>query len=418
MAAFFMQAEIITIGDELLIGQTVDTNAAWIAALLEANGVEVRRITTISDEREAIEAALTSALSSSDLVLMTGGLGPTNDDITKLVLCDFFEDTLQLDKEVLKHVKSLFARYGRRMNEWNERQALVPSKCMVLPNEKGTAPGMCFEENGKLVVSMPGVPFEMKHLMEAQVIPLLENRGGLPEVVHRTVVLRGIVESHLAELLASWEASLSSVIKLAYLPSKGTVRLRFTARGSDREGLNTLIDEAIFSLKAVAGVYFCSFQSIKLEQYVGDLLKEKKATIATAESCTGGNIARVLTAVSGSSTYYKGSVVAYTEELKQELLAVPKTLIEDKGVVSEEVVAAMAIGARKQLQATYVLATSGVAGPTGGTDRIPVGTVCVALAGPDGVNAMTLGLKSDRSGNIEKATYKALELLKSELENK
>lgn len=413
-----MRAEIITIGDELLIGQTVDTNATWIAGLLEANGVEVRKITTISDEREAINDALASALLSAELVLMTGGLGPTNDDITKVVLCDFFEDELELDQEVLGNVKALFARYGRRMNEWNERQALVPSKCLVLPNKKGTAPGICFEKKGRLVVSMPGVPFEMKHLMREQVIPLLKRKGGLPKIIHRTVVLRGIVESHLAELLESWEETLPSVLKLAYLPSKGMVRLRFTARGSDSAKLNEMIDEAILDLRTVAGDYFCSFQSFSLEQYVGELLKEKGATIATAESCTGGNIARLLTAVAGSSTYYKGSVVAYTQQVKQQLLAVSDELIASKGIVSEEVVRAMAFGIQSRLQTDYALATSGFAGPGGGTDKVPVGTVCVALASPNGVNSITLALSADRSDNIEKATYKALELLSDSLENK
>ncbi|MBC8464455.1 MAG: competence/damage-inducible protein A [Bacteroidetes bacterium] len=412
-----MIADIITIGDEILIGQIVDTNSSWMAAQLELNGIQVRQITSISDDPQHIENALESALKKSDLVLITGGLGPTNDDITKHVLNDFFGDKLVLDKTVLSDVKTLFNRLGRRMNDLNNQQALVPSKCRVLRNKLGTAPGMWFNHGKKIVVSMPGVPFEMKGIM-SQVIPMLREKSKLPEIIHKVVILRGIVESHLAELIVGWEQALPSVIKLAYLPSKGYIRLRFTARGTDRFELEKMIDHQIDQLKVVAGKFFCPYQVLALEQEVGELLKKEQCTIATAESCTGGSIAHRITSVPGSSTYFKGSVVAYTEEVKEEMLGVSLDTINEFGVVSEQVVEEMALGAQKRFSADYALATSGVAGPSGGTASQPVGTVCVALATPKGVLSDTFCFLSDRQGNILKATEKALQILKEILENK
>jgi nicotinamide-nucleotide amidase len=412
-----MIADIITIGDEILIGQIVDTNSTWMAEQLELNGIQVRQITSISDEREHIQESLKRSLKNSDLVLITGGLGPTNDDITKHVLCDFFGDKLELNLAVLSDVESLFSRLGRRMNDLNKQQAFVPSACKVLRNQLGTAPAMWFDYEEKVVVSMPGVPFEMKSIM-GQVIPLLREKSKLPEIIHKVVVIRGIVESHLAELIVDWEQALPSVIKLAYLPSKGYIRLRFTARGTNRFELEKMIGQQIDSLKVIAGEFFCKFQVLALEEEVGELLKKEQSTVATAESCTGGGIAHRITSIAGSSAYFKGSIVAYTEELKVEMLGVNVDAINKFGVVSEQVVEEMALGAQKRFTADYALATSGIAGPSGGTEAKPVGTVSIALATPEGVLTDTFRFLSDRKGNVLKATEKALQILKELLENK
>ena len=412
-----MIADIITIGDEILIGQIVDTNSTWMAKQLEMNGIQVRQIISISDKREHIQESLRLSLKNSDLVLITGGLGPTNDDITKHVLCDFFGDKLELNPAVLSDVKSLFSRLGRRMNDLNKKQAFVPSGCKVLRNQLGTAPGMWFDYEEKVVVSMPGVPFEMKSIM-GQVIPLLREKSKLPEIIHKVVVLRGIVESHLAELIVDWEQALPSVIKLAYLPSKGYIRLRFTVRGANRFELEKMIDQQINQLKVIAGEFFCPFQVLTLEEEVGELLKKEQSTVATAESCTGGGIAQRITSIAGSSTYFKGSIVAYTEDMKVEILGVNVDTINKFGVVSEQVVEEMALGAQKRFAADYALATSGIAGPSGGTESKPVGAVSIVLATPEGVLSDTFHFSSDRKGNILKATEKALQILKEFLENK
>lgn len=409
-----MQADIITIGDEILIGQIVDTNSTWIANQLEGAGVKVRQITSVSDEKEHILSILDSSLKMSDLVILTGGLGPTNDDITKQVLCEFFHDELVLSSEVLHDIKKMLAKHGRRMNFYNEQQAMVPAKCQLLRNSKGTAPGMCFYKNGKLVVSLPGVPFEMKYLMK-EFLPFLQQNFQLPFVIHQLVLMRGIVESHLAELIESWEQDLPQAIKLAYLPSRGLIKLRLTARGDNQSFLQQIIDEQIEKLQEIAGEYFCPFQELKTESIVGQLLKINKATIATAESCTGGKIAHRITSVAGSSTYFKGSVVAYSEEVKKAELGVKSKTIADNHIISEEVVVEMAQGVKNKLNVDYALATSGIAGPGGG-DK-PIGTVCVALATPHNTIAQTFYFKGSREEVIDKATEKALWILKETLEN-
>ena len=411
-----MQADIITIGDEILIGQIVDTNSTWIANQLESAGVKVRQITSVSDEKEHILSTLDSSLKSSDLVILTGGLGPTNDDLTKHALCDFFQDELIFSKEVLDDIKSLFAKHGRRMNFHNEQQAMVPAKCQLLRNSKGTAPGMYFEKNGKLVVSLPGVQFEMKHLMQ-EFLPFLQQQFQLPFVIHQLVLLRGIVESHLAELIESWEEALPQVIKLAYLPSRGVIKLRFTARGDDERFLKHVIDEQIEKLREIAGQYFCPFQESKTEFIVGELLKMNKATMATAESCTGGKIAHRITSVAGSSAFFKGSVVAYSEEIKKTELGVKSTTIALNHIVSKEVVVEMAQGVKNKLNVDYALATSGIAGPGGTKQDKPIGTVCVALATTNNTIAETFYFKGSREEVIDKATEKALWMLKETLEN-
>ena len=411
-----MQADIITIGDEILIGQIIDTNSTWIANQLEGAGVRVRQITSVSDDKDHILSTLDAALIYSDLVILTGGLGPTNDDITKYALCEFFKDKLVFSSEVLDDIKVLFAKRNRRINFHNEQQAMVPTKCQLLRNSKGTAPGMCFQKNGKLVLSLPGVPFEMKYLMR-EFIPFLQNQFQLPFVIHKVVLLRGIVESHLLELIEPWEEALPKIVKLAYLPSKGLIKLRFTARGNDKSLLQHMINEQIEKLREIAGKYFCPFQELKTELIVGELLKMNKATIGTAESCTGGKIAHRISSVAGSSNYFKGAVVAYSEEVKMTELGVDLKTIACNHVVSEEVVLEMAQGVRNKLNVDYALATSGIAGPGGADKDKPIGTVCVALATPNNTLAETFYFNGSREEVIDKATEKALWMLKETLEN-
>ncbi|MBJ10884.1 MAG: competence/damage-inducible protein A [Flavobacteriales bacterium] len=411
-----MQADIITIGDEILIGQIVDTNSKWIANQLEEAGVKVRQITSVSDEKKHILSSLDSALISSDLVILTGGLGPTNDDVTKYALCEFFKDKLVFRSEVFEDIKALFVKRDRRINFYNKKQAMVPSQCQLFRNSIGTAPGMCFEKNRKLVLSLPGVPYEMKHLMR-EFLPLLKQQFQLPFIIHKVVLLRGIVESHLAELIEPWEKALPKLIKLAYLPSKGVIRLRFTARGDDKSFLHDIINDQIEKLREIAGNYFCPFQELKIELIIGELLKINKQTLGTAESCTGGKIAHRITSVPGSSNYFKGAVVAYSEEIKITELGVESTTIARNHIVSKEVVVEMAQGARNKLNVDYALATSGIAGPSGAEEDIPIGTVCVALATPNNTIAETFYIEGSRVKVIDKATEKALLMLKKTLEN-
>lgn len=410
-----MKADIITIGDEILIGHIIDTNATWIAKQLENFGVHVRQITSVSDDKAHICNTLDLALKESAIVVLTGGLGPTNDDLTKHSLCEYFKDELVMDNEVFSNIKRLFAKHDRRINNLNQQQALVPSKCIVLPNALGTAPGMYFNFNEKLILSLPGVPYEMKALMH-QFLPIVKEKYNLPSVLHRTILLRGIVESHLAELLYDWERQLPAIIKLAYLPSKGYIRLRFTSRGFDKLLLEKITQEQIDKLQLIAGQYFCPYQQLKIELIVGELLKEKGFTIATAESCTGGNIAGRITSIAGSSAYFKGSVVAYSEKVKKYQLGVRSKTLANHHIVSEAVVKEMAQGVKERLNTDYAIATSGVAGPLGAEGGKPVGTVCVAIASPTDLNTYTFHLKGNRNDVIEKATEKSLWVLKETLE--
>lgn len=411
-----MQADIITIGDEILIGQTLDTNSKWIANQLEETGVKVRQITSISDEKDHIISSLDSALKSSELVILTGGLGPTNDDVTKHALCEFFQDKLVFSSEVFDDIKALFIKRNRRINFHNEQQAMVPAQCQLLRNSIGTAPGMYFEKNRKLVLSLPGVPYEMKHLM-LEFLPFLQQQFQLPYIIHHLVFLRGIVESHLAELIEPWEEALPQVIKLAYLPSIGVIKLRLTARGNDKDLLQYIINEQIENLRNIAGKYFCPYQNIKTEFIVGELLKIYKATLATAESCTGGKIASRITSVAGSSNYFKGAIVAYSADIKMTELGVQSTTIDRNHIVSKKVVVEMAQGVRSKLNVDYGLATSGIAGPSGAEEDLPIGTVCVALATPSNTLAETFYFNGSREEVIDRATEKALLMLKETLEN-
>tara|TARA_B100001059_G_scaffold46906_1_gene39829 strand:+ start:1481 stop:2713 length:1233 start_codon:yes stop_codon:yes gene_type:complete len=404
-----MRADIITIGDEILIGQTIDTNSAWIGDFLESNGIQVVEISTISDKQEHIVSALNNSLKHSDFIFLTGGLGPTKDDITKQTLCDFFGDKLVLSQEVLKDIKAYFELRNRMVNEYTELQALVPSKCKVIRNRKGTAPGMWFEHNGKVIVSMPGVPYEMKSMMQLVLFKLKEAYS-LLEIVHKTVYTRGIIESHLAELIVDWENSLPKEIKLAYLPSASCLMLRFTARGNDRAYIENLIDENIETLKTIIGPYFSKYQKRLNEEVVGQIMNEKECSISTAESCTGGNIAKMITSISGSSEYFKGSLVAYSKKIKEDVLKVSSDTISAYGLVSEEVVREMAQCSQRLFNSDFAISTSGLAELVDSAG-VKGGTICMAVATPLNVYSQTVAYNTDRDTNIIRASNAALNFL-------
>ncbi len=410
-----MQAEIITIGDEILIGQIVDSNSAWMAQQLNLLGVDVARITSISDTSEAITGALDGLLSETRLVLITGGLGPTKDDVTKHTLAAYFDMDLDFKPEIYAHIEQLFASLGRIPSSRNKQQAEVPSGCRVLFNDTGTAPGMLFIRNGIYYVSMPGVPYEMKYLMEKRVLPVVEAELIRKHIVHKTILTVGVPESELAEKLEDFEDSLPTNLKMAYLPRPGMVRLRLTAKGDDAPSLNALITEKENALKNILGPIVYGTDQERLEQVVGELLVARGETLATAESCTGGYLAHLITSISGSSRYYLGSILAYANPIKIGHLGVKEESLIQYGAVSEAVVTQMAEGARLRLGTTWALATSGVAGPDGGTDEKPVGTVWIALSGPDKTIARKFHFGKDRERNIKKSAFMALDMLRGAL---
>jgi len=411
-----MLAEIITIGDELLIGQVVDTNSAWIATLLNENGIKVHQITSVSDNKDHIIKALDDATKRVDVILMTGGLGPTRDDITKNTLCEYFKVKLRFDAEVLKDVEHIFKIRGREVTDINKKQAEIPENCKPLRNTNGTAPGMWFEEKGKVYVSMPGVPYEMKALMTTEVIPLLKKKFTLPVILHKTVLTQGIGESMLAEKIEAWEDSLAKDnIKLAYLPSAGMVRLRLSVSGTDAKALKLLVDKKVQELIPLAENHIYGYDKETLEGVVGKLLQERKKTISTAESCTGGYIAHLLTSVAGSSDYFKGSVIAYANDIKVRQLDVKAESIEKHGAVSQQVVEEMAKSVAKKMQTDYSIAVSGIAGPSGGTPDKPVGTVWIAIKTPTKVISRRFQFGDNRERNIHVTGITALSLLRKEI---
>lgn len=411
-----MDAEIITIGDEILIGQTVDTNSAWIGKAMNRNGYTVRRINSISDDPTEIVNCLAECLARVKIIILTGGLGPTKDDLTKHTLAGFFKSTLVINEEVLSRVEAFFKELDRPMLEVNRNQALMPDNCTVLPNGKGTASGMWFDSNDAAVISLPGVPFEMEHLMETQVLPKLKVRFPTSTVVHRTIMTQGLGESFLAEIIEKWETSvLEKGIKLAYLPSPGMVKLRLSAYDGDELTRVNEISDFISQLYGLIPEYIFGEDDELLEQVIGKILIEKKRSLATAESCTGGNIARLLTSVPGSSEYFKGGMVAYSNFSKQQLLHIDGRLIEEYGAESVQVVEEMATKARQLFQSDYAVATSGFAGPSGGTEKAPVGTVFFAIASEKGVISFAQKFGGDRTRNIERSTLAILNLLRKEL---
>ena len=407
-----MNVEIITIGDEILIGQIVDTNSAWMGSRLNEYGMEVIRISSISDKKEEIVKTLDDAAQRADIVLVTGGLGPTKDDITKHTLCEYFNTELVFSEEVLKDIENLLKPRGVVINQLNRDQALVPKSCKVVRNPVGTAPAMWFEKNNTIFVSMPGVPFEMKQIMEQSILPELQKRFHTNTILHRTILTHGIAESMLAEKLETWENALPKCISLAYLPSPGLNRLRLTARGENHDELESIVDFEVKKLYQIIPEHIFGEADQNMAQVVGDLLKNKNQTLSTAESCTGGNIAHVITLNSGSSEYFTGSVVAYSNSVKSAILNVQPEILEKHGAVSQQVVEAMAIGVKNRLQTDYAIATSGIAGPTGGTSEKPVGTVWIAIASPNKVYAERFSFGKNREHNIERSTIYALNLLR------
>jgi nicotinamide-nucleotide amidase len=415
-----VNASIITIGDELLIGQTIDTNSAFIAQELNKIGIWVRRRVAVGDVYDDIWNALDEEGSASDIVIITGGLGPTADDITKPLLCKYFGGKLIVDEKTLAHVKYLFEKVFRRpgpMLERNLKQAEVPDVCTVLHNKRGTAPGMWFSATtggeGAVFISLPGVPHEMKGLMKDEVIPRLLQQFKMPAIVHRTAFTFGQGESMLAEMLKDFEPTLPEHIKLAYLPNYGMVKLRLTAKGDIREEVEKEIQPYFETMQQLVNQYLVANEDIGLEVVVGRILKEKGKTMATAESCTGGYIAQLITSIPGSSTYYKGSVVSYANDVKEKVLGVKHDTLVAVGAVSEETVREMAAGAIKTLIADYAVAVSGIMGPNGGSDEKPVGTVWVAAASKDKIQTTQLHLRFDRQRNISTTASFALNFLRT-----
>ncbi|HEY0272219.1 MAG TPA: CinA family nicotinamide mononucleotide deamidase-related protein [Chitinophaga sp.] len=411
-------ASIITIGDELLIGQTIDTNSAWIAQQLNAAGIWVHRRVAVGDTREAILRALDEEGAASSLILITGGLGPTADDITKPVLCDYFGGVLVQDEAALQNVLRILDGRGLPTLQRNLDQALVPDVCTVIPNKRGTAPGMWFEQHGKIYISMPGVPYEMQGMMLDYILPRLPELYNTPAVLHQTLLTSGMGESFVAERIADFENALPPQIKLAYLPGYGLLKLRLTAFGKDKLTTAVALMQQFTQLKSLLADITVAEEDIPIGEVLGRLLVSRGQTVGTAESCTGGYIAHLLTLIPGSSAYYRGSVVSYANQLKQRLLQVPAAILDSEGAVSEAAVLAMVKGALEQLQTDYAIAVSGIMGPDGGSPEKPVGTVWVAVGDTQRQTAVKYQLRYDRLHNVEMtAAYAINELRKFILAN-
>ena len=410
-----MKAEIITIGDELLIGQTIDTNSAWIGAELSKAGFDVYRKTSIHDRKEDIIHALGEVAGKANVVLITGGLGPTSDDITKQTLCEFFNSRLVIDDLVLEMIKSMMSRRNMKMNENNRNQALVPDACRVLTNEAGTAPGMWFEKDGTIYISMPGVPNEMKHIMNEHVLPELKKRFTSQIIIHRNIMTYGTFEAKLAEILEGFEKDLPGNIKLAYLPASGVIKLRLTGTSSEYNSLSKNLDEQVKKLYKIIPDLIYGEDEESLQAVIGKLLKAKKYSVCAAESCTGGEISHLLISVPGSSAYFKGSVVAYANSVKAEVLKVPEEILTLDGAVSEAVVRQMAENAKNLFKTDFSVAISGIAGPGGGTENKPVGTVCIAVASEKGIVSERKIFGNDRTTNINRFSVAALNLLRLQI---
>ncbi|HSN48837.1 MAG TPA: competence/damage-inducible protein A [Flavobacterium sp.] len=412
-----MKAAIVTIGDEILIGQIVDTNSAFIAKSLDRIGVEIHEMISISDDKNHILDTFHKYQNKVDLVLITGGLGPTKDDITKKTFCDYFEDELVVNEDVLAHVTKLIEGfYKRTITQINKDQALVPAKCIVLHNQVGTAPGMWMKKENTVFISLPGVPFEMKYLVENEIIPKIVTEYRRPYIIHKTVLTYGIGESLLSETIENWENNLPEFIKLAYLPSLGSVRLRLSARGTDKEFLEKSIEENVIALNKIIGKFIVGFDDDEtLETVIGRLLTQQHKTISTAESCTGGKIAQVLTSVSGASNYFKGSVVSYATETKISVLGIKEELIDEHSVVSAEVAKQMAVNVKNIMKTDYAIATTGNAGPTKGDPIAEVGTVFIALATPNEVMVEEFNFGQPREKVIDRTVNKSMEMLRKEI---
>ena len=412
-----MLAEIITIGDEILIGQIVDTNSAYISKELNKVGIKVYQITSVQDDRKHILQAFEDAKKHADLVIITGGLGPTKDDVTKQTFCDFFGDTLVEDPAVIDNVKELFKKY--QLNKplpANFRQAMVPSKATILMNQYGTAPGMWMDVNEVVFVSLPGVPYEMKHLLQEEVLPRVIKRFNRPHIYHKTLITYGLGESAIAERIADWENELPEDIKLAYLPSLGKVRLRLSATGKDKKALEKSVDSQMEILEEMLSDIAVGFEGeTSIAELIGKILTEKGMTYSVAESCTGGRIASEITQYAGASSAFMGGIIPYDTGLKTKILGVPKNIIEQYNVVSIPVAEEMAKRCCKLFESDYSIATTGIAGPTKGDGEDEVGTVCIAIGTPNGVVSEKFSFGNDRYRVIEKAANKALEMLLKEI---
>lgn len=407
-----MKAEIITIGDEILIGQIIDTNSSWLGQELGKLGISVVHRASVSDRAEDITAALDEAKARAGIVLITGGLGPTKDDVTKHTLSRYFGASLVMNEAVLEWVSKIFRARKVPMIELNRNQAMVPDNCEVLFNRSGTAPGMWFDVDGTVFISMPGVPFEMKTIFEEEVIPKLRARFALPVIIHRTIQTCSIGESFLANKIEAWENALPASIRLAYLPAVGQVRLRLSGYGEDATTLQAEIDAQVAQLYELAGEYIFGEGEDTLQQVAGVLLKGKNSTLSTAESCTGGYIAHLLTSVPGSSAYYTGSVVCYDNKIKTQELGVEETVLKTQGAVSEACVRQMAEGIRARFGTGYAIATSGIAGPDGGTAEKPVGTVWIAVSSAQQTIAKQFSFGDHRERTIQRAALQSLDMLR------
>lgn len=412
-----MTAEIITIGDEILIGQIVDTNSAYIATEFNKIGIQVAQITSVQDEQNHILESLANAEKRADIVIMTGGLGPTKDDITKHTLCKYFEDQLVLNEKVLQNVKDLFEKHlNRTPNQQNLLQAQLPSKAIALENKFGTAPGMWIEKNNTVFISMPGVPYEMKGLMQNEVIPRIQKRFKRPIIVHKTILTTGMGESAIAEIIEDFENELPQDVKLAYLPSLGRVRLRLSTKGTDEAALHAAINNHVKQLQGLIGEIIIGYdEETSIEDVVANLLIKNKQTLSLAESCTGGEMAKKLTKISGASQYFVGGFVTYATSSKTKVLGVSKEIIDKYTVVSAQVAEAMAINAKKIYATDYAISTTGIAGPTKGDANEDVGTVFIAIATPNGVHSEKFNFGKDRQRVITNAANKGFELLRKEI---
>ena len=408
-----INTSIITIGDELLIGQVIDTNSAWMAQQLNKSGIRINRRVAVGDVAGEIWNALDEEMLHADIILITGGLGPTADDITKPLLCEYFGGKLIVDEAALENVKYLFEKiFKRAITERNLKQAEVPDVCTVIQNKRGSAPGMWFEKDGKIFVSMPGVPHEMKGMMETDVIPALTKRFQLPHIAHRTLMTFGIGESMIADMIKDFEEALPGNIKLAYLPNYGMVRLRLTSSGENKMEIEKEVDEKFIQLQKLVAAYIVTNEDEKMEAVLGKLLSQKKKTMCTAESCTGGFIAHLITSIPGSSVFYDGSIISYSYKAKEDLLQVNEKTLLEKGAVSEEVVIEMAKGALQNIGSDYAIAVSGIMGPDGGMPDKPVGTVWMATGNRNKIITQKLHFRFERQLNIQLTAVNALNLLR------
>jgi nicotinamide-nucleotide amidase len=412
-----MKAELVSIGDEILIGQIINTNAVFLAKELNRIGVEIAQISSISDQKEIIVNALDEARKRADIIIMTGGLGPTKDDVTKHTLCEYFDDQLVKNELVLEHIENIFKKYVTTpISDMNREQANLPTKAIILHNRFGTAAGMWFMDGGQVFVSLPGVPYEMEALIKNEVLPKIQQQFVLPALYHKTILTYGLGESVIAERIENWENNLPETIKLAYLPSLGRVRLRLSTKGSELENLKTEVNAQIEKvIPLIDDIYFGTEEDQSIEFLIAEKLNQLGKSLSCAESCTGGAIATRFTSQPGASTFFKGSAVTYAVESKTKLLGVESSLIDSYGVVSAEVASAMALGAQKMYQSDYAIATTGNAGPTKGDQGQEVGTVFIGLATPQGVESLQFNMGNNRTRVIHKTVNQAFEMLYREL---